>query len=164
MEKPDQPTPTSTTADLLGELRALPSLADTKAQVQAAMDQITSAASAAIPTAAWQTDDNASEDWCDPPFGTSGRRYFLPNRIAPRVAVSEQNWADILKVAKDSAAKIGATDVQVIHDQPGNHDVWFTGPTGVFIKVSYQGNLVVARLHRLPAAVISRDVQHTVQH
>ena len=141
---PDQPTPTDQTANLLGELSALPSLEDTKTRVQAAMDEITTAASAAIPTAAWQTADNAQEDWCEPPYGTLGRRYFLPNRIAPEVAVSERNWADILNVAKGSAAKIGATNVQVVHDQPGNHDVWFSGPTGIFIKVSYQGNLVVA--------------------
>jgi hypothetical protein len=41
MENPDQPTPTSQTADLLGELSALPSLEDTKTRVQAAMDEIT---------------------------------------------------------------------------------------------------------------------------
>jgi hypothetical protein len=122
----------------------LPSLEDTKAQVQAAMDEITRAASAAIPTAAWQTGDNAGEDWCEPPYGTLGKRYFLPNRIAPRVEVSEQNWADVLKVAKDAAAEISATNVQVIHDEPRNHDVWFTSSTGAFIKVSYQGNMVVA--------------------
>jgi Lipoprotein confined to pathogenic Mycobacterium len=79
-----------------------------------------------------------------PELHTSGRRYFLPNRIAPQAAVSEQNWADILKVAKDAAAGVGATSVQVIHDEPGNHDVWISGPAGIFIKVSYQGNLVVA--------------------
>ena len=144
MENHDQPTPTSQTANLLDELRALPSLEDTKAQVQAAMDEITRAASAAIPAATWQTADNAQSDWCEPPFSTLGRRYFLPNRIAANIAVSEQNWADIVKVAKDSAAKVGATNVQVLHDQPGNHDVWFTGPTGISIKVSYQGNMVVA--------------------
>ena len=144
MENSDQPTPTSQPTDAIDELRALPSLEDTKAQVQAAMDQIIAAAGAAIPTATWQTADNEQEDWCEPPYGTSGRRYFLPNRIAPKAAVSEQNWADILKVAKDAAAGVGATSVQVIHDEPGNHDVWFSGPAGIFIKVSYQGNLVVA--------------------
>jgi hypothetical protein len=144
MDEPDQPSPTSQTSDLRHQLEALPSLNDTKAAVQTAMDQITSAASAAIPTASWQTDTNAQEDWCEEPYGQLGRRSFLPNRIAAKVTVSEQNWADIEKVAKDSAAKVGATDVQVMHDAPGNHDVWFTGPMGVSIKVSYQGNLVVA--------------------
>jgi hypothetical protein len=144
MDEAAQPSPTSQTDDLRHELAVLPSLSDTKAAVQAAMDQITAAASAAIPSAGWQTDTNAQEDWCEEPYGQLGRRYFLPNRIASRVTVSEQNWADIEKAAKDAAAKLGAKDVQVMHDAPGNHDVWFTGPAGVSIKVSYQGNLVVA--------------------
>ena len=51
---------------------------------------------------------------------------------------------DLLDVAKDGAAKLGATDVQVMQDQPGKHDVWFSGPAGVFIKFSYKGNMVVS--------------------
>ncbi|OBB34779.1 LppA family lipoprotein [Mycobacterium sp. 852002-51961_SCH5331710] len=46
--------------------------------------------------------------------------------------------------AKESAQKIGATDMQVMQDQPGNHDVWFSGPGGIFIKIGYRGNLVVS--------------------
>jgi hypothetical protein len=143
--QPNPHTPPDQSAKALEELRALPSLEDTQAQVQAAMDEITTAASAAMPGALWVTDTNADTNTCEPPYDeTDGKSYFLPNRIAENVTVSEQNWADILLVAKDSAAKIGATDVQVMKDQPGNHDVWFSGKTGIFIKVSYQGNLVVA--------------------
>nr|WP_318546639.1 LppA family lipoprotein [Mycobacterium lepraemurium] len=29
-------------------------------------------------------------------------------------------------------------------NQPRNHDVGFYGPTGVFIKISYSGNLVIS--------------------
>ncbi|MBX9639094.1 MAG: LppA family lipoprotein, partial [Mycobacteriaceae bacterium] len=60
------------------------------------------------------------------------------------VAVSEQNWAAIVEAAKASAAKLDATDVQVIRDQPADRDVWFSGPTGIFIKIGYAGNLGVS--------------------
>jgi Lipoprotein confined to pathogenic Mycobacterium len=45
---------------------------------------------------------------------------------------------------KGFGRKIGATDIQVMKNQPGNHDVWLSGPAGIFIKVGYQGNLVVS--------------------
>ena len=145
MNQPSPKTPPGHSANALQQLQALPSLEDTTAQVQAAMDQITTGATAVVPTATWQTATNADTNTCDPPYDhTDGRTYFLPNRISANIAVSEQNWADILRVAKDSAAKIGATDVQVMKNSPGDHDVWFSGPTGTFIKVSYGGNLVVA--------------------
>jgi Lipoprotein confined to pathogenic Mycobacterium len=145
VEKPYEPTPSTDATKALQELKSLPSLEDAKNQVQGAIDEITTAASAAIPTAKWETADNADTGNCEQPYEqTDGKRAFLPNRIAPNVVVSEQNWASIVRVATDSAAKVGATDVQVMHDQPGNHDVWFSGPAGMFIKVSYQGNMVVA--------------------
>ena len=145
MEKPDEPTPPTDAAKVLEELKSLPSLEDTKIQVQSAMDQITTAASKIIPTIVWETGNNAETDSCQRPYEqTDGKRYFLPNRFAENVTVSENDWSEILNVAKASAAKIGATDVQVFHDQPGKHDVGFYGPTGIYIKVGYMGNLGVS--------------------
>jgi len=145
VQKPYEPTPSTGATKALDELRSLPSLEDTKTQVQAAMDDITAAAKTMIPSITWETLDQGASGNCEQPYEqTDGQRLFLPNAVAERVSVSEEDWAKILQVAKDAAAKIGATDVQVIHDQPGNHDVWFSGPTGIFIKVGYQGNLVVS--------------------
>jgi hypothetical protein len=31
-----------------------------------------------------------------------------------------------------------------MRDSPGSHDIGFYGPAGLFVKVSYRGNLVVA--------------------
>ncbi|WP_231977636.1 LppA family lipoprotein [Mycobacterium sp. E2989] len=36
-------------------------------------------------------------------------------------------------------------------NNPGIHYVGFYGPTGIFIKVGYRGNLVVWGIHRLSA-------------
>jgi Lipoprotein confined to pathogenic Mycobacterium len=106
--------------------------------------QITTAASQLIPTITWETPQEGSGDNCERPYEqTDGKRYFLPNEVAAKVDVSESNWAKIQQAAKDAAAKLDATEVQVMKDQPGNHDVGFYGPTGLFIKVSYGGNLVI---------------------
>lgn len=46
--------------------------------------------------------------------------------------------------ARAAVAKLGATDIQTMHDQPGNHDVGFYGPARLFIKLGYQGNLGIS--------------------
>lgn len=145
MPKPYEPTPPTEAADALNELKSLPSFEETKTQVQNAVNEITSAASKIIPTLRWETLHGGAADNCERPYEqTGGQRYFLPDATAVKADVSERDWAVILQAAQDSAAKIGATNTQVIHDQPGNHDVWFSGPTGVFIKIGYKGNLVVS--------------------
>ena len=113
--------------------------------MQAAIDEITAAANKVIAGIVWTAATNASEGNCEAPYEQAeGRRYFLPNQVAERVSVSEDPRDELLEVAKNAAAKLGATDVQVMQDEPGRHDVWFTGPAGVFIKFSCKGNVVVS--------------------
>jgi hypothetical protein len=148
-------TPSSEAAQAADQLKALPSLEDTRAQVQSAIDEVTAAAAEAIPQIAWRAATNAGEGNCQAPYEqTDGRRYFLANQVAENVTASEDQWRRLLQVAQDAAAKLGATDVEVMQDQPGNHDVGFYGPTGLFIKFSYKGNMVVSGYTgcRLPEA------------
>jgi glucose/arabinose dehydrogenase len=145
VNEPYPPTPSTQAAQASEQLNSLPSLEETKVDVQAAIDEITSAATKVIPGIVWIAATNAGEGNCEAPYEqTDGRRYFLPNQVAERVSVSEDQWAELLQAAKAAAAKLEATDVQVMADQPGHHDVWFTGPAGVFIKFSYKGNMVVS--------------------
>lgn len=145
VKQPYQPTPPTDAAKALEELKSFPSLEDTKAQVQAAMNEIASAARRMIPPISWETLDEGSGDDCQRPYEqTDGKRYFLPDEVAENVTVSEQDWTKIQDVAKEAAAKLDATDIQVFRDQPGQHDVGFYGPTGLFIKIRYAGNLVVS--------------------
>ena len=145
VDQPSPPAPPSQGTQALDELKSLPSLEDTAKEVQGAVDEISSAASKAIPGIVWETAPNADTGNCEAPYEqTDGKRKFLPNRFAQGVTISEQTWDGLLQVAKDTAARLGATDVQVMQDQPGKHDVWFTGPTGLFIKFSYKGNMVIS--------------------
>lgn len=145
VNQPYAATPPTDAAKALSVLRSLPSFEDTQTQVQAAMNEITAAASKVIPSITWETPHEGSGDNCERPYEqTDGKRYFLPDAVAANVPVSEQQWTTIQETAKHAAARIGATDVQVMQDNPGNHDVGFYGPTGIFIKVGYRGNLVVS--------------------
>lgn len=154
MAKPYEPTPSTDTTHAVTELKALPSFEDTQTQVQAAVNEIASAVTTLIPAAKFEDLHGGTTDKCEKPYEqTDGKRYFLPDRVAANVAVSESDWASILQAATTSAAKLGATDIQTMHDQPGNHDVGFYGPAGLFIKVGYQGNVGISAFTgcRLPA-------------
>lgn len=145
MSQPYEPTPPSVAAEALDVLRSLPSFEETQTLVQAAMDEITTAASQVIPAARWERIHEGSGGRCERPYEqTDGKRYFLPDVIAQDVDVSEQAWAKLEQIARAAAAKLDATEVQVMANQPGNHDVGFYGPTGLFIKIGYRGNLVVS--------------------
>ncbi|GAB5019736.1 hypothetical protein JHV675_26280 [Mycobacterium avium subsp. hominissuis] len=145
VNQPDAPTPPNDAAKALQVLKSLPSFEDTQAQVQAAMNEITAAAGKVVPSVTWETPHEGSGLGCEKPYEqTDGLGYFLPDQVAANVSVSEQQWATIQEAAKQAAAKIDATEIQVMQNNPGNHDVGFYGPTGIFIKVGYRGNLVVS--------------------
>ncbi|MCV7420506.1 hypothetical protein H7K45_08135 [Mycobacterium yunnanensis] len=145
MSQPDPPTPTTTAAQALDQLKSLPSLEDTKTQLQGVVDEIKDAANRVVPDLGWQTLHGETAGNCQAPFEqTDGKRLFLPDEVAPGADVSEEDWAAILSAARAAAAKLDATDVQVMQDGPRNHDVGFYGPTGIFVKVGYQGNLTIA--------------------
>ncbi|WP_445169291.1 LppA family lipoprotein [Mycolicibacterium sp. Dal123E01] len=154
MAKPYEPTPSTAATKALTDLKTLPSLQDTQTQVQGAVNEISSAVTALIPAAHFEDLHGGATDKCEQPYEqTGGKRYFLPDRVAANIAVSEADWDKILQAAKASAAKLGATDIQTMQDQPGNHNVGFYGPAGLFIKVGYQGNLGISGYTgcRLPA-------------
>ncbi|SLI42299.1 lipoprotein LppV [Mycobacteroides abscessus subsp. bolletii] len=126
-------------------LASLPSLEETKEQVQNAINEIISTASNLNPEISWRQSNNADSGGCLPPYDTTkGQTAFLPNSIAANANISEAQWTNIFEAAKASAAKIGATEVQVYHDSPGNHDVRYSSNTGTFIKVGYAGNLIIS--------------------
>jgi hypothetical protein len=138
-------TPSTEATKALDELESLPSLEDTKTQLQDAVKEITTAATQLLPALTWDNLHGDTTGNCEAPYEqTDGKRYFLPDAVASGATVSETDWQTILAAAKTSAAKVGATDEQVVQDQPGNHDVWFSGPAGMFIKIGSKKDLVIS--------------------
>lgn len=141
---PADPTPAAATG-ALDELRSLPSLEQTRQQLQAALDETTSAATRLVPSLAWTITDNAESAGCPTPYDqTGGVSAYLPNRLAANAAVSEEQWQGIQAATQAVAARLAATEVQVMQDAPGNHDVGFYGPAGLSLQVTYRGNMVIS--------------------
>ncbi|MEU9805404.1 LppA family lipoprotein [Mycobacterium sp. NPDC050853] len=155
---PYEPTPPDESAKALQELKTLPSLEDTKTQLQDTIESITTAASKTLATTnTWSNQDNGETAGCSnlKPYDQSdGRSWYAPNAVAAGVSVSEDDWPKILEVTKTAAAKLGATTPHVFQDKPGNHDARFYGPAGLYIRLGYAGNLSVGGYTgcRLPAA------------
>lgn len=142
--RPGEPTP-AVSAEITAQLMALPSLEDTKAQLLGAIDEIATAASGIVPGMRFADYHGESGLTCDGPYEGSGARgRYLPNRVGEGATVSEAQWARIQDAARAAAAAVEATDVRVVKDSPGDHDVWFTGPGGSSIKLAYQVNLVIS--------------------
>jgi hypothetical protein len=145
VSQPGSPTPSTDPAQAVEQLKSLPSLEETKTQVQNAMRAITAAALRVIPSLVWLPVHGETPNGCGAPYDQSdGQSLFLPDLEAAGVHVSEPEWQTILAAAKEAAATIGATDTHVMHDGPANHDVGFFGAAGTFIKIGYRGNLVVS--------------------
>lgn len=147
MTGPYEPTPPTAADEAAHVLQSLPSLEETQRQVQQAVDVIKAAVGRIIPGVTWQSNTDASglRSQCPKPYDQSKGGYFtLPNEIAVRVPISESQWSQVQQAATEAAAKLEATEIQVMRNEPGFHDVGFYGPGGLFIKVGYHGNLVVS--------------------
>lgn len=147
MTGPYEPTPPTVADEAAQLLESLPSLEETQRQVRAAVEDIKAAVGRIIPGVTWRSNQDASglRSQCPKPYDQSKGEYFtLPNEIAVMVQISESQWSQIQQAATEAAAKVEATEIQVMRNEPGIHDVGFYGPGGLFIKVGYHGNLVIS--------------------
>lgn len=153
MTNPYEPTPPGPATEAQQKLESLPSLDTTKAQVQAAVEEITSAATGLIPAMTWEKQGNGETGNCERPYDQSdGQRSFLPKYVSD-MPVPEENWQQIYELVKRVAATLGATESQVYQDRPGKHDVRFYNDTGTAIQVATQKATLIAGYTgcRLPA-------------
>ena len=143
MTHPETPKPAAS-SEINDKLMALPSLEETKRQLEGAINEISTAATTIVPGIRFTDYHGESGLKCDGPYAdTAARGRYLPDRAGEGAKISEDQWARIADVAKAAAAKVDATNVQVMKDSPGDHDVWFTGPGGSAIKLAYKVNLAI---------------------
>jgi len=138
MTNPYEPTDSSEATKAAAALTALPALEDTERQLTAAIEQIGQQAAAIVPGLAWHWHREASRGGCNPPYEQSeGQLILLPNYVSD-TPIPDENWNQVLVIAKDAATKFGATNMEVFHGAPGFHDVRFYNDTGTDIRLGSQ--------------------------
>lgn len=134
-------------------LPTLPSLEDTEKQITEAVVQIASAATTISPDLQWEWRRERSQSSCGGAFGkTDGLEVDLQNYVSP-APISDADWPRTLQAARDIAAPLGITRLDVRVDEPGHHDVVLTSDDGSrIVLVTDVAAVISARTGcRLPA-------------
>jgi hypothetical protein len=118
-------------------LRAKPALEAVQAEYKAAVTTMADRIAALIPGTTWQF---AQDTWtaCGGKYSATKAKqaYVLAAFNGP---IPDTVWPKALQIAKDGAARFGATDYGTFKDQPGNHDIYIAGSDGVEFRLGTQG-------------------------
>lgn len=135
-------------------LKTLPSLEDTEAQVRAIIEQIGARVSAIAPSLTWRWHHEPSQGNCSPPFDKSHGQIILMAKYISDTPIPEEAWAQIFAIARDAAIELGTTRMEVFKDAPGDHDVRFYNETGTAIRI---GTLKAALISGATGCRLPRD-------
>jgi hypothetical protein len=135
---PYQPTDPGEAAKAAKSLDDLPSLEDTEAELTSVIEQLGHDASTIVPTLSWYWHREPSHGGCLPPYEQSeGELTRMPSYLSD-TPIPDESWDHVLAIARDAAAKLGTTGMEVFQDAPGNHDVRFYNKTGTALRVMSQ--------------------------
>jgi hypothetical protein len=137
---PYRPTDPGEAAKAAKSLEDLPSLEDTQTKLTSVIEQIGHDAAGIAPALTWQWDHEPgpSSVGCNPPYEQSEGEEILMANYVSDVPIPDENWDQVLAIARDAAAKLGTTGMEVFQDAPGRHDVRFYNKTGTALRIGSQ--------------------------
>jgi hypothetical protein len=153
---PYQPTDPGEAARAAKSLDDLPSLEDTEAELASVIEQLGHDAATIAPTLRWQWHDEPgpSRGGCNPPYEQSDGEEILMRKYVSDTPIPDENWNQVLAIARDAAAKLGTTGMEVFQDAPGKHDVRFYNKTGTALRI---GSQIAALITGSTGCRLSRD-------
>ncbi|MEV6559043.1 LppA family lipoprotein [Nocardia sp. NPDC051756] len=130
LKDPYRPAPKADIAEAAAKMRKLPSVEATERDLMAVISQIAEATKAAAPGLDWQTvvNRNQSKLGCPSPYLETEGVSISTDRLTSAVPIADDEWAAVLQIARDIAARNGITSFTVRADQPGRHDVVLHSP------------------------------------
>lgn len=138
MNNPNKPTDPTEASKAAAALTTLPSLEDTKTQVETAIVQLGHEISAIAPTVIWEWRFDDSRGNCTSPYEQSDGERILLRKYVSDTPIPEQDWNQAYDLAQQAARSLGATSLTVFKDTPNNHDVQFTSDTGTTLRFGSQ--------------------------
>jgi hypothetical protein len=125
-------------------LRTLPSSEDTEKQLQKIIVDLGDYIAALVPGTTWDWYYDRTVGNCAPPYtATDGIDVYLRKYGASK-PIPDDVWPKVLERVERAAASVGATQRQVFHDEPGNHEVLFVSPEGTELQIGSRGAAIAA--------------------
>jgi hypothetical protein len=131
----DQPGNAHAAAAAMEKLRALPSLEDTEAQIRNAVVELSDYLASLIPGMNWDWYDDRSNGGCMPPYNTTGEKDIYLAIYGGSQPIPDSLWSRAVDRVKEVATGFGAGERDMVRDEPGSHEVWFTSPEGTTIRL-----------------------------
>ncbi|MFI5776883.1 LppA family lipoprotein [Nocardia sp. NPDC051570] len=133
-DNPYEKTGSAETAKAAEQLTKLPSLEETEARLQSAVEQLGTYISSLVPGLTWTWMDERSVQNCSPPYDqTHGQMVNLPNYVASS-GIPDDVWPQVAERTRQLAADLGATGSESFLDKPGSHAVRFYSKEGTSLQ------------------------------
>ena len=126
--KPDQ------VAALENELRAKGSSEDALVRYETALQQMADDVTALVPGLAWHWNREAGSVSCSGPLMETRGVQVLTRHIVFDGPIPNDVWPQALQRVRDRAAELGAHEVFLYVDKPGDHDVAIHGDNDVEVQ------------------------------
>lgn len=135
---------------LEAQLRAKPPFEDAQEQYAAALSKAADAIAALVPGLTWQFKEKSWRGCTGKFVKTDGKQAYV--YVVMDRAIPDDTWPQALQIVKDTAAGFGASDLTVLLDKVGDHDVYLTGADGVELEFGTKANTILSALSdcRLP--------------
>ncbi|GAA5077668.1 hypothetical protein GCM10023319_15250 [Nocardia iowensis] len=149
MKDPYRPAPKEDIAHAEAKMRELPSVEATERELAATIQQIADGAKIVAPELDWRTEVNRGQGTlgCPSPYLETDGVSMTTDSLVSSVPISDTQWPDVLKVARDIAARNGITALTVRADTPGHHDIVLHSPDhGNEIKIGTRKAAIITGL------------------
>lgn len=123
---------TSPNADPDTRLRAKPSFEVAQDQYRRAVQDMATQVTGLVPGLSWQLKEDSWRGCGGDFVHTAGvQAYVYVTFSGP---IPDDQWPAALQIVRDGAQRLGATGSGVLADNPGDHDVGFSGGDGLEIE------------------------------
>ncbi|MCV7110068.1 LppA family lipoprotein [Mycolicibacterium setense] len=143
MSDPYKPTDAGQASQAADALKALPSLEDTRTQVESALEKLGQQITAIAPSVTWEWRRTDSKGGCNPPYEQSDGQLLLLRNYVSDTPIPEQNWKQAADLAQLVASSLGATELIVFKGQPNDHDLLFSSETGTTLRFGSQAAALI---------------------
>lgn len=121
-------------AALKDELRAKGSAEDALARYEQQIAQTADQITQLVPGLNWKWNSASTTITCGGEFKDTGGVQVLTRHAYFDGPIPDAAWGSALSLVRDTAASLGATDMSVFTDRPGEHDVELVGANGAQVR------------------------------